>query len=310
MEIDPTSYNVILDSSVAVIVLESAINAFRIIFEMVTSVSERFDLDAALFQFFAATLLISRSQILPIGDVACALPVVALGLKSTHVGVYEGTVLATLFILLDSCAARLDAMVLIFLFLQMHGPKSVSNVLRISSLTSFFFAQYASSTLNEKYLCVLGMELASWATERYLLPWRIGGAVQCCNYGFRFFLGFVIGVHILDGRHETMLLRVDNSWIPTIKGIAVYNGRAYIRYAANPLGVLLAYCEGLQLVPIRIFQDAQSATHFHVYIFGSIRIVDIDVGNWSECDSRSEPLAAASRFPFRRVLLGMLIRYV
>ena len=214
-------------------------------------------------------------------------------------------------------------LVLLYLYLQMHGPRSNSNVLRVCALTAFFFAQYASDATYERYLCVLGMELASWATERYLLPWRIRGAEQCCNYGFRFFLGFVIGVHVVDSRYEKTMLRIPNSTLPTVRGLAIYGDRAFLRYSARPLGVLLAYCEGLNIVPIRIFRDSTHRDRFNVYVYGSIRLMDLDTSKWHLTEGReagveeeenddddAEALCAASRFPFRRVLVGVLFRMV
>lgn len=312
---------VILSTTAVALVVESIVNGARLLFEYATSGTENLRVDTFLFELFALSALVSSSQVLPIGQVACALPIVAIAFKCAHVAVYEGVAISLLYVLLASpCNVRLDVVVMIYIYLQMQGRKSKSNVLRVCALTSFFLAQYGSNLTYVRYLCVLGMELASWATERYLLPWRIHGAEQCCNYGFRFFLGFVIGVHVIDSRYEKTMLRIPNSVLPTIRGIAVYGDRAFLRYSARPLGVLLAYCEGLNLVPIRIFKDSSHDDRFNVYVYGSVRIMDLDVSQWhvtegrgeeaGEDDTHGESLCAASRFPFRRILVGVLFRLV
>jgi len=248
----------------------------------------------------------------------CRAPLIVLAIQSVNIGVYEyASALIVVVALLQTCSSTLTTYAVVaFFFLQLHAHSERSNFLRILSLWALLFASFVTQIKYARYISVLALELASWATERYMLPWRISEAYKCCNYGWRFIVGFLIGVHALDGNAEegTLYLRdASTEWLPTVRGLAVYGDRAYVRYRVSPLGLLLAYVEGLNLIPLRICRSETDARTFRVVLFGAAHVADLNILHddcgWKPCDSY-ESLFAASRFPFRRIILGVLLRFV
>ena len=138
-----------------------------------------------------------------------------------------------------------------------------------------------------------------------MVPWRIPGSkTACCNFPTRFAIGFFIGVHITAGKN--VYTRPNPQWLAeTFKGIAIHDGRAYLRYNTNPLGILLAYLEGLQLLPFHL--TVRDDTLVDVSLIWSDRVYTVDLRDWNLADEDAA-FSAASRFPFRRVLAGLAIR--
>ena len=193
--------------------------------------------------------------------------------------------------------------------MQLYSQSMRSNMLRISSLTFLLLASVGGSLAWTRYFSWLAMELGAWATERFMLPWRLSPAKGCSPYMFRFIMGFFVGVHFVDSTRENSLwLRPRDAPFPSVRGFSIYGNRAFIRYRAKPVGVLLAYLEGLGMIPIRFIRHGDESS-FRVYFLGALYVYNINISNetYTLC-SEHESLACASRFPFRRVLAGVLWR--
>ena len=133
--------------------------------------------------------------------------------------------------------------------------------------------------------------------------------------------------------------------LPTLRGVAVHGGesrKASLRYEATPLGTLLAYAEGLGVFASRLEVEEEEEEKegdeavvvvpaaavavvaasrrarrgrrrtLRVYLWGGWNVLDVDVSTWTRPDPASpslpSSLAASSRIPFRRLLLGLLLR--
>lgn len=302
-----------------VFLVESVVHAVRLIIEMYTSVTEPHPrLDVVAFETFAALTCVQIGQLFD-QQVWCALPLLAVAIQCVVAGVYEYVAVAlVVFFVATQCSIPVEWVVVAFTYLSLFVRSDRSNVLRVVSLTALFLAAFGGTLAWRRYIAVVALELASWATERYMMPWKIRGAAQCCSYGFRFFVGFIIGVHLLDGRAEPDLRLRPNQRGRSIAGVSVYGDRAYIRYRATPMGVLLAYVEGLHIVPLRIVRlstvqpDVPSDEDtFRIILVGSVHLYDVDITSWRKVrksDENEVALATCARYPFRRVLLGVLMR--
>ena len=374
-----TSIVTVGDTISSVFLVESVVHAVRLIVEMYTSKTERVQrFDVVVFEAFVALTCVRFGKVIE-GDIWCGLPLVAIAAQCAVAGVYEYAAIATIvFLFVAPCSIPGEWLVVIFTYLSLFSRSERSNILRVMALTTLFFAAFGGTLAYTQYMCVTALELASWATERYMMPWRIASARACCGYGFRFFIGFVVGVHILDGRDEDEVrLRPSTAILPTLAGVSVYGERAYLRYQATPLGVLFSYVEGLHLVPIRLVRlmtplgdrpnveevelsnteerarvrqraDARARVKalqsserrhdrstramvadilpvdaplpirqhtpeiFRVILFGAFNVADVDISTWAKVDCASTKseyqLATYARYPFRRVLLGVLFR--
>ena len=313
---------------------ESLLHAARLALEILTSPTETSILQrpSVPVHIVSSALLALRIGRVPPVALTCRLPFVAIAAYAAIGRIYEFALLAASVAILNvSCTAREDAWVVLTAgLMQLRVPSSRSNILRALSLGFLYAAAFAVTEDAARYLCFVGVEFASWATERYMLPWRVASAAHWGNAVGRFLLGFVVGVHIVDPRSgaEELLLRTrDTAPLPTLRGVACYpGGVVHLRYTASPLGVLLAYVEGLQLLPLRFCACAPDT--ITVFLFG---VWDVDTQGWTKVARRAAPTAEAvpvgegsiartshddiafacsSRFPFRRILLGFFLRMV
>ena len=320
----------ILQSTEHAFIIESAVHAVRLVVESVVDRSiVRVPVHVIVFELFVLVSCVDLSRIFgadsdaptgsltsDLGQVWCRAPFIVLAIQSINVGVYEyASALIVVVALLQACSSTLTTYAVVaFFFLQLHAHSERSNFLRILSLWALLFASFATQIKYARYISVLALELASWATERYMLPWRISEAYKCCNYGWRFVV-VVIGVHALDGNAEeercTSAMR-QQSGSHGARACRVRRS-CYVRCRVSPLGLLLAYVEGLNLIPLRICRSETDARTFRVVLFGAAHVADLNILHddcgWKPCDSY-ESLFAASRFPFRRIILGVLLRFV
>lgn len=309
----------------AILLVESSVNAFRLVLEML--LLDPVPNNVILFQLFAAANALQVGHIVPLiaenVDLTYIASVSVVALQLAYIGLYEYfATLVTLSLLLyqSTTAERIATLfVVIFAFSQLHVLDRRAQLLRCLAFVSLFSATYATTLTNARYTAVLGLELASWASECHMLPWKIEPAYRILTKEVRFFIAFVIGVHILNGcAEEQLLLRpVGRGFLShSVRGLSVIKDRAYVRYSATPMGVLLAHLEGLSIVPFRILREnkvdqAHHGKTFSVYIFGSLCVATIDAGEgaWSECHEYVS-LVAATRFPFRRILLGLMLQFL
>ena len=161
---------------------------------------------------------------------------------------------------------------------------------------------------------VLSLELAAWAMERHLLPWIVPskprGAVRSA---FTFLLSLVTGVHFPDASKDPNFLcrpsREREGGHHLVVGVSVLHDRAYLRYRGTLAGWVLAYVEGLALVPVRLRRDTTTdGRTFKVSILCFDGVATVDVSEW-EPMRISMTTCAAARFPYRRVLQGLLLRF-
>lgn len=240
--------------------------------------------------------------------IVCSLPAISLVVDLSIMRLFSFAVLiVALSALVNSCLVRPDIATVVLLATELHGGQLRSNMLRLSALLCLLISCLTTSVTYSQYLVVLCLEFTAWSTERYMLPWRLPASQGSCGGFFvRFMIGFVIGVHVCSGR-EPVLLRPPRSrkFLPeTLEGFSIHDDRAYIRYKASPSGVLCAYLEGLGLVPFRMSVEDQRI--INVYIVG-VHAFRMDTTGWEESDSTTS-YSCASRFPFRRLLLGVLLR--
>lgn len=326
-----TGYNT--DDAGYVLLLEALLHGARLVAELATSPSEPRDAELAVFQSFALAHAASVARPLRCGA-ACdwwqgAAPALVVAAHCALVGrAYEGVALAGAWLAWASPAPDARAAALAYAYLQLRSLRARSNVLRVAALTTLFLATFAVTPPIAVLLCVLGVELASWSTERHMLPWRVPSPADACGgHGPRFLLGFVVGVHVVDASREPRLLRRPRGkggWLEhTVRGVAVHGDTAFVRYRAAPLGALLAYAEGLGVVPLRLEVERAGAEEapiaaLRAYAWGGLYVARVDVREWEEEGEEggrvahgaapSAPLLAASRFPFRRLLLGLMLR--
>ena len=297
--------------------------------ELATPPTEPRDAELAVFQSFAVSLAASVAR--PWSGGAewwqAALPAIAIAAHFALVArSYEGVSLVAAG-LAWATPSPLVA-VIAYSYLQMRVLRERSNALRVAALTALFFACFASSHASAALLCVVGVELSSWSTERYMLPWRLDAAPGSCGgYGARFFLGFVVGVHVLDAAQEPRVLwrPPSSKWLAwSVRGVAVHGDVAFLRYRAAPLGVLLAYVEGLGVLASRIEveradrDDPDSrVTALRVILWGGLHLLRVECSDWIEGKNRgprgasattTTVVVSASRFPLRRLLLGLMLR--
>jgi len=265
------------------------------------------------------------------------LPTLLFLLQCTVSRIYAYALVGIVGVAAAQAPIRIDWLLVAFFAAQLCTPTRRANVLRTAATAAFLAAATRPATWQRHYLAIVGNELAAWATERYMLPWCAPAASTriCCGTTGQFALGFFVGVYMSSGRESTLLLRPDHARAH-IRGVALYGERAYLRYAPTTMGVLLAYLEGLQLLPFWFTvrssdappADGACATaategaqaprpprvlHLHVACFSSLLVVALDdpVAPWRppECARRpSLNFACASRFPFRRLLAGLLLR--
>ena len=302
----------ILESVSSVLAFESSLHAVRLLVELGLASTETPTRDVVAFEAFAVAMAWRVAQTFGADDaVVCLLPWVALAYQCTLTHVYEYVAIAlAVGTLSQPCGVHPAWLVVVFSYLQLYTYSARSNALRTFSLIAMFFASFAGSLEYAQYLVALSLELASWATERTMLPWRLDEGRACCTATMRFLLGFVVGIYILDGSAEgDVRVRPEGGRLPTVRGISFVRGKAFLRYRASPLGVALAYIEGLQVIPVRLVGSERSPDVYHVHVVGAWHLFDVDTRDWA-CCAPSEPLVAASRFPFRRLLLGLLLRLV
>lgn len=302
--------------TIVVLGIESLLHASRLLVEYVQT--DQRDAPAGQnllsFQLFCtltgAHLLVDRASLgasEPLKILACALPSLGLIVLLTTARLYAYAVLlGAMLAYLDPCVVRADVAVVCALAVQMQGGQLRSNLLRVAALLALLVSSLATSLSYARYLAVLALELSSWATERYMLPWRVPAGRVCCGQPCRFLLGFVVGVHIGSGREGVRLAPYSKTtwWSETFRGVAVYGSEAYVRYGGTPSGVLCAYLDGLGLVPYRMIVTGNGTVVLHVVGF---RLVEFDTSAWPEASS-ADSFAAASRFPFRRLLVGIFLR--
>ena len=338
-----------------VLVFESVLHGVRLLLELGLSDTEPRDVELAVFEFFFVAGALRGARFFVRGLAVWwqnLLPTLALALHFAAVSrVYE---LVSLTLLAASFVSGTDLgfrqCIVAYTFAQLFTLRAASNVLRVMALTALFASANASSLVNAKVLAALAMELASWSTERYLMPWRLPAGDACCGYAARFAIGFFIGVHYTDARAEApcLLLRDEGARrarLPTLRGVAVHGGesrKASLRYEATPLGTLLAYAEGLGVFASRLEVEEEEEEKegdeavvvvpaaavavvaasrrarrgrrrtLRVYLWGGWNVLDVDVSTWTRPDPASpslpSSLAASSRIPFRRLLLGLLLR--
>lgn len=299
---------------VLVLVSESILHSSRLAAEyIITQEDQSQDVIGFLVSFVLVALHIVLEPILRhdagVGyDIVGALPAVALILDMCLMRLFSfGTIVAALVALVDPRIVRPDVAIVSLLATELHGGQLRSNMLRLGALMALMISTMSTSITYSRYLCVLGIEFCAWATERYMLPWRLEvGSGSCSKYIIRFFIGFMVGVHVSSG-DEGVYMRPqrERMWFPeTIRGFAIHHDRAYLRYKASPSGVLFAYIEGLGLLPFRMSVDKERT--IDVYVVG-IHAFHIQTAGWERSTS-DESFSCASRFPFRRLLLGILLR--
>ena len=311
------------DSSL-ILGVESLLHSARLIVEYARELRYRSDVvDVIGFQLFCTALglrqvvgswLDERVEDNPdvsvpaLTLVVCILPSVAFAVELVVMRLFSfAVVLASILLLVDPCVMRVDVSIALFLCLELHGGQLRSNLLRLLALGAFMLSALTSFVWVGRYLAVVGLELSSWATERYMLPWRISSGKGCCGEGFRFLLGFFVGVHIVNGEEPVLLRPCDRRiWCfpETIRGVSFSGSDVFLRYRASPMGVLFAYLEGLSLVPFRIAQEEDGQVNA---FFLGVHVLQFSVVGWKE-SVRDDAFAAATRFPFRRLLLGVLLR--
>jgi hypothetical protein len=159
-------------------------------------------------------------------------------------------------------------------------------------------------------LTILTLELSSWASERHLLPWTVPTQqIGCVQNIFLFLCSMVSGVHFIDAAQEAERMFWRPGRYNLIAGVAVYGDRAYIRYRGNVVGCLLAYLEGLSILPVRLTPcDADpNTTSFCVSLFFLENVSVLHLDAWVRREERVL-VCAPGRFPYRRVLQGLILR--
>ena len=296
----------------SLVFLESVTNTVRLLFEFVMTE------ECACREMLAFTALLLATSVSIaqpfddsswLADVVDILPSIVLVLQLFVVRAYTyGIFLATVLLALGD-TLRLDWVLVVGYAAQLAVMKQRSHMLRIAATGTLLYACVADlNDDNRRLVSLVGLELASWAMERYMLPWRVPASQTArCNVGCRFALGFFVGVHLTSGK-ETVYLRPSSHDTMTysILGIAVHGKDAYLRYSTRPMGVLLAYLEGLQIIPYRMTYYADEHT-VCVQLLWIECLVKIPLQDWSRA-SPEISFSAASRFPARRILVGLLLR--
>ena len=182
------------------------------------------------------------------------------------------------------------------------------NFLRTASLWALLFASLARRVEHARYLAVLALGLASWATERTCCrgacPGRTGAAT---TRGASSSASWSACTRSTATRRRTLYLRAD-AWLPTVRGLAV-GDRAYPATAPRR-SACCSRTLGLNLVPVRIARSGADARTFRVIVFGAAHVADLRVlhsdGAWTPCEGTVA--AGGVAIPFRRILLGVLLR--
>ena len=305
-----------------VVGVESLLHAGRLVVENLKELNSRDEiLDVVGYQVFCTALgirLILGAWLENKGDggtdsisvasvVVCVLPSVALVLELIAMRLYSfGVIVVAILVLVDLCIIRVDMLIVAFFLVQLHAGQTRSNLLRLGALSAFFSSIYLDE-LPRRYVAIIGMELASWATERHMLPWRLENANVCCGPIGRFLMGFFVGVYFVNGSDEIRLRPCDRRVMcfpETVRGLACHGTDVFARYRVSPMGVLFAYVEGLGIVPYRFTMSEDGRAR--LFILG-MNVLVADTTGWKQAAS-SEAFACASRFPFRRLLLGILLR--
>lgn len=206
-----------------------------------------------------------------------------------------------------------EAQVLVLSFVvRAHNVDRRSVLLHVAYTASALLAILSEDAPTRRgVLTVLTIELASWATERHMLPWTVASQDMGLVVNLAFFLcSLCTGVHFLDAHEEADRLY----WRPgrhnVIVGVAVYGDRAYLRYRCGPIGGLLSYLEGLSVLPMRIVAcDEGDAPHmsFCVSVFCFENLSVLRVHEWPKRDDHVL-VCATGRFPYRRILQGLILR--
>lgn len=288
------------------LIVESAANTLRLIVEFLQSEPCRCR-EMLAFTLFILSCGVSLSDITddePWASILLVLPTGLLIIELLVIRAYSYAVLAFLLSVTSQQVLRIDFILVLGYAAQLIVANQRSNTLRILSTASLLFAATSDSLYTRRLAVVVALEFNSWAMERYMLPWRIPSGSACCNYATRFALGFFIGAHITSGSAEQVLLRRNPGFLESFRGFAIHGSRAHLRFSPRPLGILLAYIEGLQLIPFELTVDGHVIS---LRVLWFDRCVVIDTINWSRADD-DESFAAASRFPVRRIFAGLLLR--
>ena len=221
---------VAVSNTVVAVVLESVVAGVRLIGEALTSPTERIATEAVLFELFALSLLVASTHVVPVQDVACALPLVALGLKSAHVAVRG---LRALRARRRPHARLRDAP---------GRPASSSctwtcTARRVAPTCCVFHGlllSHSTPRRSSTRSTILGMELprgrrrATCSRGASTAPSSAATTVassSASSSGIR-------------RRAEVTWLRAESARFPTLRGVAVHGDRAFPWYAATPMGVL------------------------------------------------------------------------
>lgn len=304
------SHRLALTSAAQAFALEATAHSARLILEGITSNTEVTRSNVLNLQTFV-TVIAVRVTGLVTGPWPCYFAFACLACQLVLDQLYPLLSVLLIYVSLGApCEVRNDWIIILFTFLQLSYYSKKSNVLRSMALLTLYTSTYATSATIATYLCVLALELCSWATERYMLPWRLKEAQTYCFYSFRFMLGFVIGVHVVDVSEEEQVLmrpRDDvDAWLPTLGAVSIAGDKVFLRFEPTPTGILLAYLEGLTLFPLRFLRGDGDVVKIFLL---SVNVADFSVQGWQPC---TEPtaMAVASRFPVRRLVLGTLLRMV
>lgn len=297
----------------AVIGIESLLHSFRIVTEYVTS--EQTGAQMANVVAFHAYCVLSGAYLLidlvdvdtrdAVSIIVCLMPVLGLVVQLVEARLFTYAVtfaaLAAVWMeCLDPSITTLFAMMA-----QMQGWQLRSNMLRVAALLAILVGSLSVTVSYRRFMAILAIELSSWATERYMLPWRIPEGTLCCPGLTRFILGFVLGVHVSGGSEGVRMRPCSRGmFMPeSIRGFAIHGDVAIVRYRVAPLGVLFSYLDGLGVVPYRL-QYAHNT--ISLYVMG-VHVRDIPISDWP-LSRDDDSFACATRFPFRRILLGVMLR--
>ena len=303
---DEDSY-IVLETTSQALLFESILHAVRIIFELLLSSTERTQYELVLFESFVMTSVVAYTHIIQNLFIVYYLPFIVLILSFMYINMYQiSYIVAGLCLVIDLNNTTSVWTVILFTLFNLRFRNDRSNLLLISSLLCLYFLYFTTSAEYTNLLAILCLEIASWGVERNMMPWIIEPSEKFGNFFIRFFIGFVIGVHIVDGKDENLLL-VNNRYFTTFKGVAIYNNYCYLRFNASPLGILLSYLECLFNFVFQLIYSEEKDV-IKVYFVG-LNLVDVRLENYERNNGRSISLCASSRFPFRRILMGLLTRY-
>ena len=214
-------------------------------------------------------------------------------------------IVAIIIMFIDVSVIPKHLFVLFFTLLQLQYVSERSNVLRTMSLICLYISSFSTSVYYYTIFSILAIEFSSWSTERYMLPWCIPESSDFSTYFVRFFISFIVGVYYVDASKEEVYIRPSNRYFSTLRGISIYNDRAFVRYKNNPLGTTLAYIQGLAPVQIRWY-FSRDEERVRAYLL-SICVFTFSIKDWSLIEEK-ETMTVASSFPVRRLVQGLLIR--